>query len=56
MTILDAVFTRSTNQGVRHLQGCYVNIDDFHNRHMTLQTRYGSPGDVVHRIGNHNMM
>lgn len=45
----------SSSNGTRHLQGCYVNIDDFHNRHHTLRETCGDTREVIYRIGNHNM-
>lgn len=49
------LFHHSSSNGTRHLQGCYVNIDDFHNRHHTLRETCGDTREVIYRIGNHNM-
>ncbi|XP_078591276.1 putative gamma-butyrobetaine dioxygenase isoform X2 [Branchiostoma floridae x Branchiostoma japonicum] len=38
---------------VRHLQGCYINIDEFKNRVQVLSTLVGD-GSEARRVGNHD--
>eukprot|EP00747_Dinoflagellata_sp_TGD_P079137 gnl/TRDRNA2_/TRDRNA2_160390_c0_seq1.p1 gnl/TRDRNA2_/TRDRNA2_160390_c0~~gnl/TRDRNA2_/TRDRNA2_160390_c0_seq1.p1 ORF type:complete len:496 (+),score=84.64 gnl/TRDRNA2_/TRDRNA2_160390_c0_seq1:50-1537(+) len=39
-------FTLQEGQGRRHFQGCYVNIDDFLNKHRVLALRYAKDGST----------
>lgn len=36
----------SGGTGKRHLQGCYINIDEFLSRHRTLALRFADKGDL----------
>eukprot|EP00941_MAST-03F_sp_MAST-3F-sp1_P003735 g3735.t1 len=42
----------STNRAGRHLQGCYVNIDDFLSRHRALELQYGMLASSAGRNNN----
>ena len=42
------------NGGIRHLQGCYVNIDEFRSRFEVLNKLYGD-GKLSKRVGNNDL-
>eukprot|EP00051_Salpingoeca_urceolata_P009611 m.116612 g.116612 ORF g.116612 m.116612 type:complete len:461 (-) comp16382_c0_seq6:76-1458(-) len=41
--------------GARHLQGCYVNIDEFHSRLRTLRDKFDPEAPLYH-VGNQNLL
>lgn len=53
--VLHARKSFDENEGTRHLQGTYIDLDEFSNRFRTLQRKYGSQDErpvELSRIGN----
>ncbi|XP_038073545.1 probable gamma-butyrobetaine dioxygenase isoform X2 [Patiria miniata] len=51
LRILHARHAFALNGGRRHLEGCYVNIDDFKSRVQVMHMQTGS-GEIVKRVNN----